>query len=496
MYRLLSLLTIITILAIDLTADELQKAISFPSTWSAQSNENIKWSVDLPECGQSAISVTEDKIFLTVYSKLPDDSKPKNSSDIEGLCYDRNTGKLIWKCSLPGSKEMKPACPYGDSTTPTPITDGMHVWFYNASGSLGCWTVDGKKVWLKEWTPRPIDPYTRRFQPLIHEELIYHIIPEKELRPGEKKLWCFIHASNKMTGEEVWKSEDAITVHNRPSLSKINGVTSLFFGRGGPHGAPEKPYGISMADTKTGKTIWRYDCENSYATVNQVVGKYAYCLVGATHAKAIPKNSIGYMHLINPENGKLVRKIPLTQEIKISEFDSATKRYVQTEKKITLNMVRFTGVFHGSHYWFINSNHSIGRINCENGKIELVEVPTFKDGENLLYGKTSIKNDMLNTRGIFVAGDKRSVLDGWSQGNTRFWPEPQIINNKIFFNSLSGLTYVVDATLENLTEKSIYAINDLGKPGTSWSGNPVTFSNGQIFHRNIKKLYCIQYKEL
>lgn len=496
MYRLFAILTFITLLTSVLTAEDQTARTIFPSTWSVQENTNIKWSVDLPECGQSAIAVTENKLFLTVYSKLPDGSNPKSSSDIEGLCYDVNSGKLLWKCSLSGNKKMNPACPYGDSTTPAPVTDGKHVWFYNASGSMGCWTVDGKKVWLKEWTPRPIDPYTRRFQPIIHDELIYHILPEKELRPGEKKLWCFLHASNKMTGEEVWKSEDAITVHNRPSLTNINGITALCIGRGGPHNAPEKPYGISMTDTKTGKTIWRYDCENSYATVNQIVGKYAYCLVGATHAKAIPKNSVGYMHLINPESGALVRKIPLTQNTKISEFNSAAKKYVQRESKITLNMVRFTGIFHGNHFWFINSNHSIGRINCENGNVELVEVPTFKDGSRLLYGKTSIKNDLLNARGVFVAGDKRSLQDGWSQGNTRFWPEPQIFNNKIYFNSLSGLTYVIDAASENLTEKSILAINDLGKPGTSWSGNPITFSNGLIFHRNIKKLYCIQYKEL
>ena len=466
---------------------------SLPVSWSASTGENIKWRTDLPETGQSGLSISGDKIFLTVYEELPAGDKLKNAANIEGHCYSKTDGKLLWKCKLPGSKKMKPTCPYGDSTTSTPVTDGKHVWFYNSSGSMGCWTISGEKVWFKEWTPRPIDPYTRRYQAIISGDLIYYILPEKELRQGEKKLWCFLHAANKLTGEHVWKAEDSVTVHNIPRLTKHNGKDAIYIARGGPHKAPEKPYGLSKIDALTGKTFWRYECPTSFATVNQFSSKYAFIMDGATPHK--PTKKIGQIHLINQEDGSLVKKIPLTQKVNHCKYDSKSKKHIQVQSEIQINMVRFSGVFHKDYYWFVNSNESIARINLETGKIEMLEVPVHKSPEGLIWHKLSIKNDMLNSRGIFAAGDKRSTMSGWSKGNTRFWPAPTIINDKIYINALTGLTYVVDTTAEKLNEKALISVNDLGPAGKSWSGNPISFSDGMIFHRSMKELFCIQQKE-
>ena len=201
------------------------------------------------------------------------------------------------------------------------------------------------------------------------------------------------------------------------------------------------------------------------------------------------------MHLINQENGSLVKKIPLTQEVSHCKYDSKSKKHIEVQSKIQINMVRFSGVFHNNHYWFVNSNESIARINLESGKIEMLEVPVHKSPEGLIWHKLSIKNDMLNSRGVFAAGDKRSTLSGWSKGNTRFWPVPTIINDKIYINALTGLTYVVDTKAEKLNEKALISVNDLGPAGKSWSGNPISFSDGMIFHRSMKELFCIQQKE-
>ena len=465
----------------------------FPVSWSAIKNKNIKWRIPLPETGQSGLSISGDKIFLTVYEALPAGESPKSSANIEGHCYSKTDGRLLWKCSLPGSKKMKPTCPYGDSTTPTPVTDGQHVWFYNASGSMGCWTVEGKKVWTKEWTPRPIDPYTRRFQPFISGDLIYYILPEEKLREGEKKLWCFLHAADKLSGKHVWKAEDAVTVHNVPRLGKHNEKAAIYIGRGGPHKAPEKPYGLSKIDAQTGKTIWRYECPQSFATVNQFSSKYAFIMEGATPHK--PSKKTGFMHLINKENGKLIKKIPLTQNVTHYYYNTETQKHEVSHKELQINMVRFSGLFHKNHYWFVNSNESVGRINLENNTIELLEVPVHKSEQGFIWKKLSIKNDMLNSRGIYAAGDKRSHLSGWSKGNTRFWPVPTVINDKIYINALTGLTYVINANAEKLNEKALISVNDLGPAGKSWSGNPITFSDGTIFHRSMKELFCIQHKE-
>ncbi|MCM8530879.1 MAG: PQQ-like beta-propeller repeat protein, partial [Lentisphaeraceae bacterium] len=334
------------------------------------------------------------------------------------------------------------------------------------------------------------DPYTRKFQPFISGDLIYHILPEKELRQGEKKLWCFLHASNKMTGEHVWKAEDAVTVHNVPSLTEHEGRAAIYIGRGGPHKAPEKPYGLSLIDAKTGKAIWRYENTKSFATVNQISAKYAFIMEGATKHK--PSKKSGYMHLLSTKDGTLIKKIPLTQKVDHHRYDEASQSYSLNSAEAEINMVRFSGIFHKGYYWFVNSNESIGRINLETEKIELVEVPVHKSKSGFIWKKNTIKNDALNSRGVFAAGDKRTALSGWSKGNTRFWAMPTILNDRLYINSLVGLTYVIDTKVDKLDDKAIISINDLGEVGKTWSGNSISFSDGMIFHRSMKELFCIE----
>jgi hypothetical protein len=42
---------------------------------------------------------------------------------------------------------------YSDSTSPTPVTDGKSVCFTNASGRIGCWDFEGKKIWERRFEP-------------------------------------------------------------------------------------------------------------------------------------------------------------------------------------------------------------------------------------------------------------------------------------------------------------------------------------------------------
>jgi outer membrane protein assembly factor BamB len=61
------------------------------------------------------------------------------SGKIIGLAVNATTGKTLWSVALEGVEKSPMMYAYSDSTSRTPATDGKHVWFFNATGEMGCW---------------------------------------------------------------------------------------------------------------------------------------------------------------------------------------------------------------------------------------------------------------------------------------------------------------------------------------------------------------------
>ncbi len=126
-----------------------------PVSWSVTQGRNVAWRTSLPEGGQSTVVVWNDRLFVTTNAPWPKDSEKKaNGRDVVGYCLNAFNGKILWSVKLPGVRDMKYAGIFSDSTSPSPLTDGKHVWFFNASGYMGCWDLQGKAVWTRAWQPR------------------------------------------------------------------------------------------------------------------------------------------------------------------------------------------------------------------------------------------------------------------------------------------------------------------------------------------------------
>ena len=130
----------------------LNSTTEYPKQWSVIRNDNIRWRMPLPETGHSGIAVWGDRLFLTCFRKLTaEDNTARGTwaSETQGYCLAADTGEILWSCDLPGQRPNQVNGTFTDSTTPTPVTDGKHVWFVNAGGYMACHTLDGKRVWEK-----------------------------------------------------------------------------------------------------------------------------------------------------------------------------------------------------------------------------------------------------------------------------------------------------------------------------------------------------------
>src|SRR5947207_2911677 len=107
-----------------------------PTRWSK--TENIVWRLPLPGPAGATPVVWEDRIYLT-------STAGPNKEDLVVLCVGTN-GKLLWQRPIAsGSKNVRND--EGNYASPSPCTDGQHVWAFFGTGDLACFTKDGREVW-------------------------------------------------------------------------------------------------------------------------------------------------------------------------------------------------------------------------------------------------------------------------------------------------------------------------------------------------------------
>lgn len=511
-----------------------------PTAWSVARNQHIVWSTPLPNGGQSGIAVWGERLFLTTFEPYKPGT-PKTSATILGHCLDARTGKVLWSVKLIGSVASPLMYAYSDSTSPTPITDGKYVWFFNASGAMGCWDFDGKEIWQR--SHRVVGapyPFNKQHEPILFGDTLINVEPLEKDAP-EKKDWNYLRGIDKATGKVLWTAEDATTTYCTTVFSKrADGTPALLHGRGGWHGVPERPVGLSLtslAAGKEGQTLWRYvpdtdadgkplkEAGSLAAPTYQALytmtwdAKYAYWF------RHNPEES----HLVfDSASGKLLRTQSLIRDVDYRQWDPASSKYVEhlgvnlrDMKELSPRnqlaegeVIRVHPAWHaniavsGYHYFLTSTahrrnnhppkgragpSHCIARVNVETGKVEYLEVPVTvrrlpDQPDEFVYG-VAVRTKTLDSKGDDVAAEDRSRTDGWEI--PAFWGSPIVVNGKIFVTTMLGITYVIDSQAKVLDQKALLSVSDLGPSGETWSLNSLSYSRGRLYHRSLKEVVCI-----
>ena len=484
-----------------------------PTTWSVAKNRNILWRVPLPETGQSGIAVWKDRLFLTTMKPLPADAKVKTGSDIVLYCVQSSDGTILWKRNLPGDPKAASIYAYGfsSSSSPTPITDGTHVWFWNASGSMGCWTVDGEEVWTRRWTPTIGRPFNKQYEPIKLGDTLLNVEPLDPTDPRRRKdAWNYLRAFNAKTGAPLWTAPEGLTHYNTPVLGRLPGDgCAVLSGRGAHHGVPETPSGLTLTRVDgphAGKAVWTWNSQpHGMAMVTQCWDEhYAYWL-DETRTDLV---------VLHAKDGSEAKHISFLKDVTVTSFDEASGKFT-TRRGVDLSRlsppVRVFPAWHANlsvypYLYFqcfsfqgkrgrtavnFGPRHSIARINVETKTVEYLECPfpapqvesQVAERFEIQYPKMTI-----NSRGIDVAGDKRSRRTGWwwcFNGNTI------AVNQYLYFTFMCGRVQVIDASVKTFDERALVSLNDLGRFGETWSVNTPSYSRGRIYHRTMKELICI-----
>jgi outer membrane protein assembly factor BamB len=170
------------------THDGISKEANLPSEWST--GKNLVWTLPMPGMGGSTPAVWGDRIFVT----------SEDGSDLVLICVTVQ-GKELWKTKL-GTGKQRFRADEGNQASPSPSTDGKHVYTFFGTGDFACCDFDGKVIWnfnAQEKYGKFDILHGMHVTPLLHGDRLYLSL----LHAGGQWVIAF----DKATGREVWKVE-------------------------------------------------------------------------------------------------------------------------------------------------------------------------------------------------------------------------------------------------------------------------------------------------
>ena len=189
-----------------------------PIRWST--TENVTWKLALPAWSGSTPIIWEDHIFLNV----------AEDGNLYLWCVDREDGSVLWKrfVSDGDRKQQKQ-----NMSSPSPVTDGRHVWIMTGTGILKGFDFAGTEIWARD-IQKDYGPFGLNWgyasSPLLHEEALYVQV----LHGMKTDDPSYVMRLDKMTGETVWRVErptDAIREspdsYTTPGLLQYDGKTEI-----------------------------------------------------------------------------------------------------------------------------------------------------------------------------------------------------------------------------------------------------------------------------
>jgi outer membrane protein assembly factor BamB len=210
---------------------------------------NVAWRLPLPAYSGSTPIVWGDMVFLNVATSA-------NTGALELWAVDRKTQSVAWKRPLADVNRMERK---QNMSTPSPVTDGRHVWVMTGVGVFKAFDFAGKEIWSRD-----LQQDYGRFglnwgyasSPLLQGDALYVQVLHG-MRTDDPSYLLKIDA---MTGKTIWRVErltdaqmESPDAYTTPLWVEDGGRAELVITGGDV---------VSAHDPATGRELWRADVLN------------------------------------------------------------------------------------------------------------------------------------------------------------------------------------------------------------------------------------------
>lgn len=222
----------------------LSDAVGVPVEWSE--SRNLIWKRDLPGEGSSSPVIAGDRIFVTCYAGYGSDAGADPAKMVRQLvCVSAETGELLWtaKAGVPPREDPPQGyiLEHGYASN-SATTDGERVYAFFGKSGVAAYDLDGKELWSHSVGTESAN---RQWGSAASLTLFEDLLIVNAAEEGRAVL-----ALNKLTGEQVWKSEaEALELaYGTPAqLRRADGQTELILA------VPGEIWGLNA---RTGKLAW------------------------------------------------------------------------------------------------------------------------------------------------------------------------------------------------------------------------------------------------
>jgi outer membrane protein assembly factor BamB len=212
---------------------------NLPVTWTP--DLNIAWKLPLPEWSGATPIIWGDYIFLNV----------AQGSALSLWCVDRRGPTVLWKGSLGSGNHQEQK---QNMSSPSPVTDGTHLYAMTGTGILKGFDFKGQEVWARD-----IQREYGRFglnwgyasSPLLYQDALFVQV----LHGMKTDDPSYVLRIDKNTGKTVWKVErptnavqESPDAYTTPALVQSGSQTEIVISGGDV---------VTGHDPATGKELWR-----------------------------------------------------------------------------------------------------------------------------------------------------------------------------------------------------------------------------------------------
>jgi len=386
-------------------------ARNLPVTWSA--TENVAWRVSLPSWSAATPAIWNDTVFVTSAEEGFDGSKAETNDKILLLAISRKDGAVRWQRVIGSGNQTRRK---QNLASPSPITDGRHVWSMTGSGSLQCHDFNGKEIWSRD-----IQGDFGAFglnhgyasSPLLYGDKLYLQV----LHGMRTDAPSYVLAIEKTTGKDVWRVErptDAVfespDSYSTPTIVVVGGKPQLVI-LGGDY--------VTGHDLDEGTEIWR-------------------------------------MGGLNPERHRFYRTIASALTIGDVVYASSTRGKPFTAFRPTgTGLLSFSAVLwknelgsdvptpvtDGKRIFVVNDRGIVVALDAQTGRIswdrQRIETGTYSSSPLLADGKIYAVSEEGSTT-VLLAGDDFEVL-AVNRLDSRTLASPVAVGNQLFIRTADAL---------------------------------------------------------
>jgi outer membrane protein assembly factor BamB len=257
-----------------------RSARDLPVAWSG--TENVAWKTALPSWSGSTPIIWGDRIFVMSPSAAPE--TPEAASEEQDrrrgggrwgggpqdpggpklllMAISKNDGSILWQHELDEGNELFRK---GNNASPSPVTDGTHVWAVTGTGAVVALDMDGKLAWKhnlqKEYGTFGL-MWGYASSPLLHDgKLIIEV-----LHGFKTDDPSYVVAFDALTGAVAWRTErptdapmESPDAYTTPVLLR-HGNTAQIVISGGDY--------VTGHDPADGRELWRVAGLNPRAARN------------------------------------------------------------------------------------------------------------------------------------------------------------------------------------------------------------------------------------